>query len=81
MRNSLEIRWKFLGDFFGIFFGGIFLEDFWRVCLEDVLGGFFGGILCLHCESQLSHLNIKGIDAFVKILCQWRRKEEENVNP
>ena len=44
-----------------MFFGGLFLEDFLR------------GILCLHC--RLSYSNLKGIDAFVKILSQKRRKE------
>ena len=58
-------------------------QFFWKDFLggESFLGkSFLGGILCLHCESQLSHLNMKGIDAFVKILSQWRRKEG-NFNP
>ena len=50
-----------LGGFFG---GGIFWEEFFG-------RNFLGGILCLHC-----YLNRKRIDLFVKILSQWRRKEE-----
>ena len=60
---------------FRIFFG--FFWNFWEDFLE--------GILCLHC-----YLNMKGIDlfvkilVFVKILSQWRRKEEgktRNLDP
>ena len=58
-------------DFFGIL-GGIFGEFFWGIFLEDFFGRIFwekyfgrnslGGILCLHCKSQLSYLNLEGID-------------------
>ena len=35
-----------------------------------------GGIICLRCESQLSYLNMEGIDVFVKILAQCKEGQE-----
>ena len=33
-------------------------------------------------ESRVRYLNLKGIDAFVKILSQWRKKEGgRNLDP
>jgi hypothetical protein len=76
----LDLFWNFLGifwNFFGIFWR-IFLEEyFWekffgRNFLGEIFGrifwgGFFGRNF-LHCESQLSYLNMEGIDLFVTIL-------------
>ena len=76
MDFSLIFLGNFL-DFFGrIFWGGFFGGFFWRIFGRI----FLGGIICLHCH-QLSYLNLKGIDAFVKILSQWRRKEGKNLDP
>ena len=70
--------------FLGILGGScwILLRFFWRIFFEDFFGGIFwenflGGILCSHCQSLLSYLNMEGIDLFVKILSEWRSKEEE----
>ena len=78
-RNFLgRIIWeKFLGGFFWKeFFGRNFLGGiFWEK--------FFGRNYLF----TLWYLNMEGIDlyvkilVFVKILSQWRRKEEENFNP
>ena len=70
----------FLEDFFWRnFFEGIFLEDFF----EGIFGGFFlkdffGRNTLLKSPSYLNYLNLKGIDAFVKILSEGK---EENFNP
>ena len=73
--DFFEIFW---GIVLRIFFEELFLRNFLG---RNLLGGFFwrnslGGILCLYCQSQLSYLNIEGIDLFVKILTKERRKEE-----
>ena len=54
----------FLDFFMGIFLGGFFQ----RIFLE--------GILCLYSQSQLTYLNLKGIDAFVKILSQGKEERK-----
>ena len=71
-----RIFWE---DFFGrIFLGGFFWEDFW----ED----FFGRIIRrIFWEEFFVYIGIDlfvKILVFVKILSQWRRKEEEGYfNP
>ena len=72
------------------FFGGFFLEDFLgrnflggffgRIFWEDFLGGFFwenyfGRIFLFTLLKSNKLFESVGIDAFVKILSQWRRKE------
>ena len=57
------------------FFGGMFWESFLG---RIFLGGFFGGFFW---EEFFVYI---GIDLFIKILSQWRRKEEEegkNLDP
>ena len=74
IRNLLSNCLDFFFDFFGVFMGecfGFFLDFLMGI----FLGGFFQrifleGILCLYSQSQLTYLNLKGIDAFVKILSQ-----------
>ena len=81
--NFLEIFLEFFRNFFGIFlkefFGGIF---FGEIFLEDFFGGFFwriiwriflGGILK---EEFFIYI---GIDLFVKILSQWRRRRRARI--
>ena len=62
--------------------GGFFWEDF--------LKGFFGRIffgrnslfVFLKSANLFEYLNLKGIDAFVKILSQRRRKrKDKNLDP
>jgi hypothetical protein len=73
---------NFLGGFiFGrIFLGGFFWEDFFgRIFWEDYLEDFLGGILW---EEFFVYIGIDlfvKILVFVKILSQWRRKE--NLHP
>ena len=87
MRNSLEILWIFFRIFWGFFldfFWKIFLEFFLQEILDEIFWEDFwegslgrivlGGNFCLHCSSQLSYLNLKGIDAFVKILSQCKEE-------
>jgi hypothetical protein len=75
----------FLEDFFGrIFLGGIFWE---KNVGRIFLGGFFGrnslgGTHCYKSASYLNYLNLKGIDAFVKILSQCKEEgRKENLDP
>ena len=67
----LEIVRKFFGflrDFFEELLG-FFLDFFWKYFLGGFfLEDFFGGFFCLYC--QLTYLNLRGIDGFVKILFQ-----------
>ena len=52
-------------------FGRIFLgEIFWEE--------FLGGILCLHCKSQLSFLNMEGIDLD---FCRDFARKDKNLDP
>ena len=61
--------------FWGNFLGGFFLEDFFERIFWE---GFFGGIFLVGFLGGI--LFSIGIDLFVKILSQWRRKEEEGKN-
>jgi hypothetical protein len=80
----------FFGELWGIFLGGFFWRNclggiYWEVFLGEIFGRIFwddcfgriflGRILCLHCQSQLSYLNMAGINSFVKILGKGRWKE------
>ena len=77
----MEIFWIFLGNFligffwedifWGAFFGRYFLGGFFgRIFWEE----FFGRNTLLKSPSYLNHLNLKGIDALVKILSQGKKE-------
>ena len=58
-------------------FFGILLEDFFGILLEDFFGRIFlEGFSWEKFFLYIVYLNLKGIDPFVKILSESRRKEE-----
>ena len=67
-----------MGFFLVDFFGGIFLEDFFGGFFwEDFLGGFFWEEFFVYIGIDL----FVKILVFVKILSQWRRREEGILDP
>ena len=64
----------FWEDFFGrIFLGGFFWEDY----LEDFLGGILWEEFFVYIGIDL----FVKILVFVKILSQWRRRKDKNLDP
>ena len=64
--------WNFLGNFLEDFFAGMFMvEFFW--------GEFFGRIF-LGGNLREEFFVYIGIDLFVKILSQWRRRRRNDKN-